>query len=368
MEALKKLPGLQLIILNVTSHPDPTQAEKVVNVLKEQKCQIVFTIDEMGLDAGGVIADFIMKNNLIHINWCVDDPFYEEIMMKKKVYKYSGRIDFVSDKDYIGSMNAIGLNAHFLPLATDPEIYHPIDSQKEVKAAFVGNSYTKQIDDFTKGLEPLFEIMFPCLSEIIYLQRTNCGLDIEKILLEKISSLTLPPEIGLRKAVFVFKHITSFMHRKEMVKHLAKSIDGFMVYGDASWLNEIDKSQLGFVSYGEKLAELYNKTSVNIDINRIVIRNGFTQRVFDCLACKSFMITGKKPIVPEFFETEGDKKELVTFGSVEELVELVKYYLKHETEREQIAERGYQKVMAQHTYDHRINKMFQIISKELLTN
>lgn len=326
---------------------------------------MVFTINEMGVDTEGIIHDYIKKNNLIYINWCVDDPFYEEIMLKKKSRKYSGRIDFVSDNDYVDKMRSAGFKAFFMPLATDPGIYYPMNLKKEVQAAFVGNSYLKQIDVYTKGFETLFDEMFPYLVKIIYLYRTNTELDIEYMLFEKISSLNISPDIKIRKAVFVFKHLASYMHRKETVKQLAESIDGFQVFGDSGWLREIDKQKLGRVAYGDTLRELYNRTAVNIDINRIVIRNGFTQRVFDALACNSFIITSEKRIVKEFFESEGTKRELVTFRFAEELKDLVNYYLKHETERELISQRGYQKVKSMHTYDHRISEMFKIISKEL---
>jgi spore maturation protein CgeB len=69
--------------------------------------------------------------------------------------------------------------------------------------------------------------------------------------------------------------------------------------------------------------------------------------------------------VLEYFETTGENKELITFRNAEELQDLIRYYLVHETQRKAIVERGYQKVISCHTYDHRVAEMFRVISKFL---
>ncbi|HMA65432.1 MAG TPA: glycosyltransferase, partial [Chitinispirillaceae bacterium] len=102
-----------------------------------------------------------------------------------------------------------------------------------------------------------------------------------------------------------------------------------------------------------------------VDINRMVIRNGFTQRTFDTLASKCFCITSAKDIVSEYFVTSGDKKEIVMFHNSNELYELIRYYLKHDQERKAIVERGYQKVISMHTYDHRVAEIFSRVSQFL---
>ena len=56
-----------------------------------------------------------------------------------------------------------------------------------------------------------------------------------------------------------------------------------------------------------------------------------------------------------FFE---DKKEIVCFSTPEELGEVVSYYLRHESEREAIAKRGYERVTKEkHTYMDRVELM-----------
>jgi spore maturation protein CgeB len=98
-----------------------------------------------------------------------------------------------------------------------------------------------------------------------------------------------------------------------------------------------------------------------------VIREGLTQRIFDCLACGSFIITDRKAIVPEFFSTHGPFAEVIMFDDDKHAKELILYYAKNDTERDAIVERGRNRVLSEHTYDHRIGTIFKVLSGELGT-
>lgn len=52
-------------------------------------------------------------------------------------------------------------------------------------------------------------------------------------------------------------------------------------------------------------------------------------------------------------------RDCVTFETVDDLVDQVRYYLKHEDERRAIAEAGYQRTLAEHTYAARFARMFE---------
>lgn len=97
----------------------------------------------------------------------------------------------------------------------------------------------------------------------------------------------------------------------------------------------------------------------------MVIRNGFTQRAFDVPASGGFVITSSKPVVCDFFTTGGLSTELVVFKSQADLFTLIDYYLAHDEERASIAQRGMQKVLGFHTYDHRIADMFRVLADRL---
>ena len=49
------------------------------------------------------------------------------------------------------------------------------------------------------------------------------------------------------------------------------------------------------------------------------------------------------------------------FTSEEELLEKTVYYLSHEEERHQIAQKGYARAKANHTYAHRVTEMVRMV-------
>jgi spore maturation protein CgeB len=58
-------------------------------------------------------------------------------------------------------------------------------------------------------------------------------------------------------------------------------------------------------------------------------------------------------------------KEVVAYRSPEECVELVKYYLEHDKEREAIARAGQERTLREHTYYHRMQELVEIVGRYL---
>ncbi|MFM6368666.1 MAG: glycosyltransferase, partial [Dolichospermum sp.] len=69
-----------------------------------------------------------------------------------------------------------------------------------------------------------------------------------------------------------------------------------------------------------------------------------------------------KDNLPELFEPE---KEVVTYKSVEECIEKVKWLLDHPQEREAIAKAGQVRTLRDHTFDKRAIQLDQIIRQYL---
>ncbi len=83
-------------------------------------------------------------------------------------------------------------------------------------------------------------------------------------------------------------------------------------------------------------------------------------RVFETLGCGSFqMVDGKRDVLALFKSGE----HLVCFKEIGEVKELVKYYLDHPQEREEIAQKGHNEVLGKHTYVHRIEELLKAIGK-----
>ena len=65
----------------------------------------------------------------------------------------------------------------------------------------------------------------------------------------------------------------------------------------------------------------------------------------------------------DFYEHFIPGEDLVLYESPEDLINKCGYYLKHDSERRQIAANGYGKVSEFHTYEIRLKEIFDIVFK-----
>lgn len=84
-------------------------------------------------------------------------------------------------------------------------------------------------------------------------------------------------------------------------------------------------------------------------------RDGHTMRTFEIPACGAFMLAER---TGEHLELFAEGEEAAFFGSPDELVDKVRYYLVHDDERRRIADRGRARVMGgRHTYTDRLSEL-----------
>ena len=99
---------------------------------------------------------------------------------------------------------------------------------------------------------------------------------------------------------------------------------------------------------------IFNSSKININTTSKAIRSGIPLRVFDILSCGGFLISNFQQELLEFF-TPG--KDLVMYSSLDECVELCRYYLERENERRDIASAGLETLTKFHTYKIRLAQM-----------
>lgn len=86
--------------------------------------------------------------------------------------------------------------------------------------------------------------------------------------------------------------------------------------------------------------------------------DGVNCTLFEAAGCGAFQIAEWKPALPELFIPE---EEIVTYRSRRELIEKVDYYLNRDDERERISQRACRRAHADHTYERRLNRMFEVL-------
>ena len=75
--------------------------------------------------------------------------------------------------------------------------------------------------------------------------------------------------------------------------------------------------------------------------------------------CGGFLITGYQDELAEYYEPG---KEIVCYETKEDLLDKVKYYLRHPAERDRIRQAGLRRALAEHTWEHRYAQLFKELS------
>jgi spore maturation protein CgeB len=81
-------------------------------------------------------------------------------------------------------------------------------------------------------------------------------------------------------------------------------------------------------------------------------------RTFEIPACGGFQLSGWADDIESYFEPD---EEIVLFHSVDELIEKAGRYLRDEQRRAAIAEAGYRRTLAEHTYERRFREIFRTL-------
>ncbi len=99
---------------------------------------------------------------------------------------------------------------------------------------------------------------------------------------------------------------------------------------------------------------IFHESRINLNPTSKAIRSGVPLRVFDILACGGFLLSNFQPELCELFVPGED---FVYYESIEQVPELISYWLEHEKERAEIANNGYMKVREQYSYMVRLNRL-----------
>lgn len=79
-------------------------------------------------------------------------------------------------------------------------------------------------------------------------------------------------------------------------------------------------------------------------------------RNFEVPGCGGFLLTERVPHLERYFELG---REVAVYDGEDDLVQQVGHWMRDEDSRRTVAEAGYRRTLAEHTYDHRFGAIFQ---------
>lgn len=149
-------------------------------------------------------------------------------------------------------------------------------------------------------------------------------------------------------------------HFRKIIQDILKTNHDFSVYGKY-WNEFIEEKYIkGEFIENKDLNKAYSNCKILLNDHwEDMVENDFiSNRIFDALACKTFIISDKISSIQSLFEGC-----VVTYDNYDELNEKITYYLTHDDERIQLAEKGYE-LVKNHTFDNRVSELISVIEKE----
>lgn len=106
-----------------------------------------------------------------------------------------------------------------------------------------------------------------------------------------------------------------------------------------------------------EVGEVYSQSRIVFNTS---IAGDVNMRVFEGTACGALVVTNSTANgLNELFEVG---REIVTYENDVDLFDKIVYYLEHEDERQAIAQAGYERTCAQHTYLHRMKWLLERVT------
>lgn len=117
----------------------------------------------------------------------------------------------------------------------------------------------------------------------------------------------------------------------------------------------------------EETVLIYNAARINLNLHSSIFSNGLdpeggfvNPRTFEVASCGAFQLVDRRHPLEHHFELE---QEIVTFTSLPDLKDKIDYYTKHPEACLPIARKARARVLAEHTYGHRMATLLDFIRR-----
>lgn len=216
---------------------------------------------------------------------------------------WAKHFDFFTTPDVYGEMKyrEIGLpSAIYFPFGANENISRKLDTQKKYDVSFVG------------GWHPYREWLIG--------RMLNAGINI---------------------AVFGYRWPNGEIDQEGMIKVFNESRINLNLSNSAPW------------------DARYLVTSPRGLINRLISKKNVEQmkaRIFEVSGCGAFQLSY---YVEGLANCYGIDKEVAVYADADDLIEKIKFYLKHAALREEMAEAAYQRTIKEHTFAIRFHQVFE---------
>ncbi|MDR3042883.1 MAG: glycosyltransferase [Desulfovibrio sp.] len=355
--------------------------EKLLRAVVEFRPDFAFTINHLGVDREGVLTDLLEKLRLPLASWFVDNPHLILYLYRRIVSPWTAI--FTWDADNLPSLRELGFeHVAYLPLGTDPVRFAPPASPPpashpwRARVSFVGNSMVYKVAHRMKAGK-LPAALLRSYREVAagfgahgersvgaYLQAHQPGL---ADVYEGLGGLDAPNGRGGRGGLEAAERRLSYetmltweATRQYRAACVARTLPfAPLIVGDKGWRTVFRTAPAGWrlhpeINYYKELPAFYPLSEINFNCTSKQMKGAVNQRVFDVPATGSFVLTDWRDQIENLFEPG---REVVCYAEPEEADALLRRYLDHPEERARVVTAARRRILAQHTYEHRLRTL-----------
>jgi spore maturation protein CgeB len=329
----------------------------LLNAFKEFKPDFVLTINHLGFDTEGRLTEIFNSLELPFVSWFVDSP---NVILSSYLGSVSDYCNiFIWEQDYISEVVSKGYkHCNYLPLATDLSIFKNTKENFLYDVSFVGSSMVyathKNMISWVHR-DDLISEFIPSMQHFLFLKTRK----VEKVI-DFLSNKNIIFDSEDQKNDFLAAVLwkATMIYRLSGIKKLADFKP--VIAGDPNWSNILAMQYqiLPERWYYDNLVDFYNLTKINFNMTSLQMTNAINQRIFDVSACQKFILTDYRPQIDELFF---GRDNIAFFTDVNEISDLVKFYLNNENLRNKMCLNAYEIVSKYHTYNHRIIKIIETL-------
>jgi len=173
----------------------------------------------------------------------------------------------------------------------------------------------------------------------------------------EMSKSVCEEEVGID----VMTYGTMYPYRCRMLKAVADSGINLKIYGTIPhrfYNHDLDRCyQNKYITGAEKSKLLFGAKIVFNQMHYAEIES-VNNRFFEVNGSGAFQLSDYRPILKDLLPFD---PKLVSFSTIDEGIEKIRYYLKHDNERYEIADTVYRHFMNNYTYDHLIEYLMNTI-------
>jgi spore maturation protein CgeB len=153
-----------------------------------------------------------------------------------------------------------------------------------------------------------------------------------------------------------------YYYRQEILQALQDEFE-LKVWGQKpDWLSyRLKTRHMGREALGDEKVRAATAARVALNSFHFAEVDGLNCRAFELAGCGAFQLCTARPVLAQHFVPG---VEIETFESVSELIEKIRHFLQHPEAAAAIARRGQLRAHEEHTYERRLDEIFNITFKQ----